>query len=87
MALSAVVCGPGGVAGVTYVLAGGREVACGTDSSGNALFVQVATLSDAAPVPGGEVVGFEIGGAVLGALAVAWGIRALRDFLNSSSGD
>ncbi|CAB3659354.1 hypothetical protein LMG24076_01368 [Trinickia soli] len=87
MALSAVVCGPGGVAGVTYALAAGREIGCGTDSSGNALFLQVSTLSDDQPVMGGEVVGLEIGGAVLGVLAVAWCLRVVRDFIYSDGGE
>lgn len=87
MAVSAVVCGPGGVAGVTYVLAAGRQVGCGTDSSGNALFLQVSTLSDDTPVGGGEVAGVQIGGAVLAALAAAWCFRAVRDLLNSSGGE
>ncbi|KWE52461.1 hypothetical protein WT53_27095 [Burkholderia sp. MSMB2157WGS] len=84
MAVSGVVCGAGGVSGVTYALVGGQQVGCGTDSSGNALYLQVSTLSDDQPVSGGEVVGFEIGGAVLCVLAVAWCLRVLRDYFNSS---
>lgn len=84
MAVTAIVCGPGGVSGVTYVEAGGRQVSCGTDSSGATLYLQVSTLSGDAPVSGGEVVGLQIGGAVLGVLAIAWCMRAISDFLNSA---
>jgi hypothetical protein len=35
------------------------------------------------PVLGGEIVGLEIGGAVLGVLAGAWCIRALKRMFNS----
>jgi hypothetical protein len=84
MAVSAIVCGPGGVDGVTYAQVGGQQVGCGTDSSGNALYLQVSTLSSDQPVSGGEVAGLQIGGAVLGVLAIAWCVRALRDFMNST---
>lgn len=84
MAVSGVVCGPGGVAGVTYAQVGGQQVACGTDSGGNALYLQISTLGEDQPVSGGEIVGLQIGGAVLSALAVAWCIRALKDHLNSA---
>lgn len=84
MAVSGVVCGPGGVSGVTYALVGTQQIGCGTDSSGNALYLQVSTLSNDEPVSGGEVVGFEIGGSVLCVLAVAWCLRMLRDHFNSS---
>lgn len=83
MAVSGVVCGPGGVAGVTYALVGSQQVGCGTDSSGNTLYLQVSTLSGDEPVSGGEVVGFEIGGAVLCVAAAAWCLRALRDYFDS----
>ncbi|CAG9232334.1 conserved hypothetical protein [Burkholderia vietnamiensis] len=84
MAVSAVVCGPGGVAGVTYAQVAGQQVGCGTDSSGNSLYLQISTLAGDEPVAGGEVVGLEIGGAVLGVLAVAWCVRVVRNHLNSS---
>ncbi|MFM0380472.1 hypothetical protein [Paraburkholderia strydomiana] len=84
MAVSAIVCGPDGVDGVTYAQVNGQEVSCGTDSSGNALYLQVSTLSGDQPMQGGEVVGLQIGGAVLGVLAIAWCVRALRDFVNST---
>lgn len=83
MAVSGVVCGPGGVAGVTYAQVGGQQVGCGMDSGGNALYLQVSTWGGDQPVSGGEVVGMQIGAAVLGVLAVAWCIRALKDYLNS----
>jgi len=84
MAVAAIVCGPGGVSGVTYAEVGGQQVSCGTDSGGGALFLQVSTLGDEQPVPGGEVAGLQIGGAVLGVMAVAWSIRAIRRHLDSS---
>jgi hypothetical protein len=84
MAVSGVVCGPGGVDGVTYAQVGGAQVTCGADSIGNALYLQVSTLSGDQPIEGGDMVGLQIGGAVLGVLAVAWCIRAVRDFMNST---
>ncbi|PRG06840.1 hypothetical protein C6Q17_24060 [Burkholderia contaminans] len=84
MAVTAIVCGPGGVSGVTYAQAGGQQVSCGTDSSGNALFLQVSTFSSDQPMPGGEVAGLQIGAAVIGVLAMAWCVRALREFVNST---
>lgn len=84
MAVTAIVCGPGGVSGVTYASVSGRQVSCGTDSAGAALFLQVSTLSNDQPVPGGELAGLQIGGAVLGVMAVAWSIRAVRRHLDSS---
>jgi hypothetical protein len=81
---SGVVCGPGGLTGVTYVNDGGRPVDCGTDSSGNQLVLQVSTLSGNEPVDGGEFTGLDIGGAVLGVLAAAWCFRVLRNYFNSS---
>jgi hypothetical protein len=87
MAVAAIVCGPGGVDGVTYAQVGGQQIGCGTDSQGNALFLQVSTLSSDAPVEGGAGVGLEIGGAVFGVLAVAWSVRVIRDFINNSGGE
>lgn len=84
MAVSGVVCGPGGVAGVTYAQLYGAQIECGTDSSGNTLYLQVSTLAGDDPVGGGEVVGMAIGGAVLSVLAVAWCVRVVRNYLNSS---
>lgn len=84
MAVSGVVCGPGGVAGVTYAQLYGAQIECGTDSSGNTLYLQVSTLAGDGPVGGGEVVGMAIGGAVLSVLAVAWCVRVVRNYLNSS---
>ncbi|KVF68934.1 hypothetical protein WJ17_13520 [Burkholderia vietnamiensis] len=84
MAVSAIVCGPGDVSGVTYAQVNGQQVSCGTDSGGHALYLQVSALNDDQPVMGGEIAGLQIGGAVLGVLAVAWCARAIRDFLNST---
>ncbi|KVN40163.1 hypothetical protein WT12_29450 [Burkholderia territorii] len=83
MAVGEIVCGPGAVDGVTYAQVNGQQVSCGADSNGNTLYLQVSTLNNDQPVTGGEVVGAEIGAAVLGVLAVAWGFRAIRDYLNS----
>ncbi|MBB5391284.1 MULTISPECIES: hypothetical protein [unclassified Herbaspirillum] len=82
--MSGIVCGPGGVDGVTYAYVNAQQVSCGNDSNGNTLYVQVSTLAGDQPVPGGELVGLQIGGAMLGVLAVAWGVRVIRDFLNST---
>lgn len=84
MAVSAIVCGSGGTSGVTYALVNGQQVSCGTDTTGATLYLQVSTLSNDQPVQGGEVAGLQIGGAVLGVLAIAWCVRALRDFLNAT---
>ncbi|WP_144153290.1 hypothetical protein [Paraburkholderia sp. BCC1885] len=86
MAFSAVVCGPEGASSVTYVTSSGQDVACGTDSSGNPLLLQVAAVAsgDDSPVDGGVGVGLELGGAVLMVMAVAWGVRMVGRFVESS---
>jgi hypothetical protein len=83
--LSSVVCGPVGLSGVTYVQAGGASVSCGTDSLGNALALQVSTLDNGGPIEGGDVVGLQIGAAVLSVFAVAWGFRVVRRFIENES--
>ena len=80
---SGVVCGPAGLSGVTYVEAGGSSVSCGTDSSGNVLALQVSTLDTGGPVDGGDVVGLDVGAAVLSVFAVAWAFRFVRRFIES----
>jgi hypothetical protein len=89
LGLNAVVCGPAGASGVTYVTAAGAAVVCGTDASGNALALQVDTavvVAGTSSDPGSGVpVGAEIGGAVLGVMAVAYAFRVVRNFINSSS--
>ena len=82
---SGVVCGPAGLAGVTYVTAAGAEVSCGTDSAGDALVLQVSTLVDAGPVEGGEQVGLDIGAAVFLVLAAAFGLRLVRRIIENGS--
>ena len=84
VAVSGVVCGPSGVAGVTYVTVGAESAACGTDSAGDQLVLQVSTLSPDQPVDGGVEAGLQIGGAVLSVLAVAWCFRVVRNQLDSS---
>lgn len=84
---SAVVCGPSGLAGVTYATESGRPVLCGTDSSGDALVLQVSTLSPDAPVEGGEQTGADIGAALLLVMAVAWGVKVMRRMMESSAGE
>lgn len=86
MAVSSVACGPGGVDGVTYAQVGGQLVGCGTDSKGNALYLHVWHLDPTdEPLIGGETAGLMVGGAVFLALSVAFAMRALRRFLESSS--
>ena len=79
-----IVCGPGNLAGVTYVTAGSQQIFCGTDSSGNQLYVQVSTLEPDVPVYGGDQVGLDLGAAVLGVFSVAWGVRFLRRYIETS---
>ncbi|MCA8109335.1 hypothetical protein SB394_07445 [Burkholderia sp. BCCIQ04A] len=90
LAANIVVCGPQGLAGVTYVSAAGQSVSCGTDANGNALVLQMSTQLIALNAndttdDGGVVVGSAIGAAVLGVLAVAYGFRVVRNWINSSS--
>ena len=54
-AVSDVVCGPAGIAGVVYISVGGTAANCGSDSQGNQLVLQVSTLSPDQPVDGGVV--------------------------------
>lgn len=85
MGETAVVCGPGGASGVTYAVVSGHQVGCGTDTAGNALFLQVATLGvDSGPVDGGDQIGLDIGAAVLSVMAVAWTFRFLRRYIDTS---
>lgn len=83
MAVSGVVCGPGGVSGVTYAVVGDQQVSCGMDSGGNTLYVQVSTMGGDSPVEGGEQVGLDIGAAVLLVMASAWALRSVRRLLES----
>jgi len=83
-AVSDVVCGPAGIAGVVYISVGGTAANCGSDSQGNQLVLQVSTLSPDQPVDGGVETGLQIGGAVLAVLAVAWCFRVVRNHLDSS---
>lgn len=81
--LSEIVCGPGSVAGVTYVVDGSRlQLSCGVDSNGNTLYLQVRT--DDRLTQDGTSAGLQVGGAVLFVLATAWGIRAVHRFIQSS---
>ena len=83
-----IVCGESGMAGVTYVQAAGGFATCGQDSSGNTLVLQVASgVRGDGPVDGGLQVGFDIGGAVLAVMAVAFCFRLLRRFIDSPGGD
>lgn len=90
VAVNVVVCGPAGASGVTYAAVAGRPVTCGNDPSGNPLLLQVSTQfvamseSDGAD-DGGAAAGAVIGAAVISAMAAAYGIRVVRDFVNSSS--
>ena len=83
-----IVCGESGTTGVKYVQAAGGSVTCGQDSSGNTLVLQVASGVDGnGPVDGGFQVGFDIGGAVLAVMAVAFCFRLVRRFIDSPGGD
>jgi hypothetical protein len=83
-----IVCGESGTTGVTYVQVGGQSATCGQDSSGNTLVLEVASgAAGDAPVDGGFQVGFDIGAAVLGVMALAFGFRLLRRFIDSPGGD
>ncbi|WP_284160480.1 major capsid protein [Burkholderia pseudomallei] len=73
------------------VAASGIQVPC-TLSDGSAGVQQVAHLTlvgggatSDAPISGGVGAGLEVGGAVFLALAVAFGFRSLRRFLESAS--
>lgn len=95
--LSLIVCGQSGQGGVTYVIAPGSGfVQCGLDTSGNELVLQRSSVtlaqiqsassgSSTPPDGSGVAAGAAIGGAVLGAMAVAFCFRLLRGFVNSSS--
>lgn len=76
------------------VLSAGRGLTCGSmvDASGVALMAYMEPSSGASDgsdsaIPGGETVGLEIGGAMLLVMASAWGIRAVRRFIDSESGE
>ncbi|MCA8094475.1 MULTISPECIES: hypothetical protein [Burkholderia cepacia complex] len=72
---------------MTYLTsADGKAVVCGTDSAGNQLAVQLVPSTGDQPVIGGEVAGFQIGGAVLLVMAVAWGVRQVANVLNDGGG-
>jgi len=84
-----IVCADVGAAasGVSYVMASGQALTCGTDASGAALYAVVSSEfvsgGDEAPVEGGAGLGLAIGGAVFGVLATAFCVRVLRNFINS----
>lgn len=88
---TSIVCGPANTQGVTYPTAFGDVIGCGLDSGGNALVLELGVPSPVTsgggdgsqPVTGGEVVGLEIGAAVLAVLAVAWCIRSLTRLFNT----
>lgn len=87
MAVSEIVCGPGGVSGVTYAQINGQQVSCGTDSTGATLYLQVSTLTSDQPVDGGIQAGFQIGAAVLSVMAVAFCYRAVMRFFSGPDGE
>ena len=90
-AFTTIACMPSGASGVQYVTVSGHSLLCGYDASGVALFGYLNTTLVAVPpsvnepASGGEQIGLDIGGAVLLVFATAHGIRALRNFINSSS--
>ncbi|MEQ5843000.1 hypothetical protein N0A02_26450 [Paraburkholderia acidicola] len=80
-----VVCGIAGVAGVDYVRLNGVVVSCGEDASGDAMALLRVDGGSSGSSADGTVAGLAIGSAVLGVMAVAFGVRLLRNFLNSSA--
>ena len=80
-----VVCGIAGVAGVDYVQMNGVVVSCGEDLNGDAMALLRIGDGSSGSSADGTVAGLAIGGAVLGVMAVAFGVRLLRNFLNSSA--
>ena len=80
-----VVCGIAGVAGVDYVRLSGVVVSCGEDVNGDAMALLRIDGGSSGSSADGTVAGLAIGGAVLGVMAVAFGVRLLRNFLNSSA--
>lgn len=86
--MEVIVCGPSGASGVTYATVSGRAVSCGTDpSTGLGFVLQVwnvdGTPSADQPVDG-SAAGIAIGGAVLAVLALAFCVKVLRRFVESS---
>lgn len=73
------------------LMVNGATVSCGTDANGNPLVLQSAAQLVAvgagsdSPVPGGEQVGLDMGAAVLFVMAAAYGVRVVRNLINSSS--
>lgn len=80
-----VVCGIAGVAGIDYVRLNGVVVSCGEDANGDAMALLRVDGDSSGSSADGTVAGLAIGGAVLGVMAVAFGVRLLRNFLNSSA--
>lgn len=79
------VCGIAGVAGVDYVRVSGVPVSCGEDVNGDAMALLRVDGGSSGSSADGTVAGFAIGAAVLGAMAIAFGFRVLRNFFNSSA--
>ncbi|NIF53580.1 major capsid protein [Burkholderia sp. Ax-1724] len=86
--LDVVVCAPASGAAAGSVLAGGAAVSCVMgDGTAGQLSVMRLDLMDTGSGGDGSGAGLAIGGAVLGVLAVAWGLRHLRDFIAGSAGE
>ncbi|RQR62908.1 hypothetical protein DIE19_10300 [Burkholderia sp. Bp9126] len=99
VALLSVALGVHAAQGIDVVVCGAASSAAATDaqvpctlSDGSAGVQQVAHLTlvnsgavGDAPIPGGVGAGLEVGGAVFLVLAVAFGFRSLRRFLESAS--
>ncbi|WP_240766249.1 major capsid protein [Paraburkholderia flava] len=86
--VSVLMCGREFQSGLVYASAAGALVICGADGDGRPLAAYVGLVplpGSGAPDGDGVAAGVAIGGAVLGVMAVAFGIRLLRNFLNSSS--
>jgi hypothetical protein len=93
VAVMVVVCAEPPASGTAGVLtSSGGSITCNqTDANGVALVPEVSTQFVAVDAgadggdDGGVQVGLDVGGAVLGVLAIAYGFRVIRNFINSSS--
>jgi hypothetical protein len=67
---------------------GGTPAECGLNAMGATLYAYMEPVqsSDTA-IPGGEVVGMEVGGAMLLVMASAWAIRSVRRFIDSEGSE
>ncbi|GAB7524059.1 hypothetical protein [Paraburkholderia sp. 2C] len=64
---------------------GSTPAECGLNAVGETLYAYMEPVQSGSdsPIPGGEVVGMEVGGAMLLVMASAWAIRSVRRFIDS----